>query len=60
MNNNYPIWRDANRLLLEVEQAVRRVNVCQVGYMKDGLKRRRVRQLFIRSGVELCPISKNH
>ena len=23
MNNNYPIWRDANRLLLEVEQAVK-------------------------------------
>jgi hypothetical protein len=23
VNNNYPIWRDANRLLLEVEQAVK-------------------------------------
>ena len=43
-----------------LQKAVRRVNVRQVGYMKDGLKRRRVQQLFIRSGVELCPISKNH
>ena len=46
-----------NQLL---QKAVRRVNVRQVGYMKDGLKRRRVQQLFIRKGVELCPISKNH
>jgi hypothetical protein len=27
---------------------------------QDGLKRRRAYQLFIRKGVELCPISKNH
>ncbi len=56
MNNNYPIWRDANRLLLVLEP----LKINQIGYMKDGLKRRRVQQLFIRSGVELCPISKNH
>ena len=43
-----------------LQKAIRRVNVCQVGYMKNGLKRRRVQQLFIHSGVEICPVSPNH
>jgi len=43
-----------------LQKAITHVKINQVGYMKDGLKRRRVQQLFIRSGVELCPISKNH
>ena len=43
-----------------LQKAIRRVNVCQVGYMKNGLKRRRVQQLFIHSGVEICPDSPNH
>jgi RNA-directed DNA polymerase len=43
-----------------LQKAIRLVKINQVGYMKDGLKRRRAYQLFIRKGVELCPILKNY
>jgi|GEM_PF-2144006 len=42
-----------------LQKAIKRVKITQIGYMKDGLKRRRATQLFIHKGVELCPISKN-
>lgn len=48
------VTKDVPPLLLAVAQ----VHVRQVGYMRDGLRRRRALQLYVQPGVELCPVAK--
>lgn len=48
------VTKDLPPLLLAVAQ----VHVRQVGYMRDGLRRRRALHLFVQPGVELCPVAK--
>ncbi len=47
-----PILRDANRLLLEMEQSVRHFK--EAGYLKGGLKRRLITRIHVNPGVPLC------
>ena len=50
MNKTLPIWRDANRLLLDIENSARHwpryhkyILGAEEGYLKGGLKRRTMR-----------------